>query len=171
MSEKRSVGRVAAATAEDLIRDLNVRSRVNQTVHTIKTNDGTGSLAEVVVGKTRVRLNLRDPLPSNAPRDGLYFGGFSSMWVGGGTEITRQNASAARGLLMWLVEQDRRKDEGKSGDGDGDGQVQTIDLDGGMTLQTLTEIRDEYAEGLEKLNELIERSRVGSGSDKAVELR
>src|SRR4051794_21828615 len=86
-----------------LLDGLNVKSRADGSVHTIRAADGKTVVAEVCVGKKQTRLNVRElPAKIKAPKS-LELGGKSKSWPGGGVIVTEGNVKAARDLLAAVV--------------------------------------------------------------------
>jgi hypothetical protein len=80
-----------------LLDGLDVKSRPNGTVHTVKVE--TKTVAEVCVGTRAVRLNLKSaPAKSKVPKS-IKLVGKSKSWPGGGVVVTAENAAAARAVL------------------------------------------------------------------------
>src|ERR1700730_11390319 len=86
-----------------LLDGLNVKSRTDGSVHTVRAADGKTVVAEVCVGKKATRLNLRAwPAKVKAPK-GLELSGKSKSWEGGGVIVTEANVKAARALLANVI--------------------------------------------------------------------
>jgi hypothetical protein len=87
-----------------LLDGLNVKSRPDGSVHTVRAADGKTVVAEVCVGKKATRLNVRElPAKVKAPKN-LELGGKSKSWPGGGVIVTDANVKAARALLASVVD-------------------------------------------------------------------
>jgi hypothetical protein len=84
-----------AATGR-LLDGFTVVSRKDGTVHTVKATDGGGTVAEVCVGKSKVRLNFRKEQPAAARK---VLDGKSKSWPGGGLIVTDANVTQARAML------------------------------------------------------------------------
>ena len=83
-----------------LLDGLNVKSRADGTVHTIKSAAGA-VVAEVCVGKKQTRLNFKQT-PKSLPKS-VELSGQSKSWPGGGIVVTAANASAVRSVLVGVV--------------------------------------------------------------------
>lgn len=86
--------------------DLRVARRRNGKVFRVKDNSDR-TVAELTIGKTTVRLNLKYPLTEMqelvAEAEGLLFNGKSSTWTGGGVHVTEANYEAVRQVLLEIV--------------------------------------------------------------------
>jgi hypothetical protein len=80
-----------------LLEGFDVRSRADDSVHTVKANGRV--IAEVCEGKKQTRLNLRELPAKVKPAKNVTLGGKSKSWPGGGTVVTDANLTAARALL------------------------------------------------------------------------
>jgi hypothetical protein len=80
-----------------LLDGLEVSSRKDGTVHTIKREKKT--VAEVCVGTRSVRLNLRSAPPKGKLPKSVKLVGKSKSWPGGGLVVTDENVKAARAVL------------------------------------------------------------------------
>jgi hypothetical protein len=89
---------------ETLLDGLNVKSRADGSVHTVRAADGKTVVGEVCVGKKQTRLNFRElPAKVKAPKN-LELSGKSKSWEGGGVIVTDANVKAARALLAQVVD-------------------------------------------------------------------
>lgn len=89
-------------TVATLLDGLNVKSRDDGSVHTIKGGNGK-VVAEVCVGARKVRLNLKAVPPKGKVPKAIELGGRSKSWEGGGVNVTAANVKQARALLAAVV--------------------------------------------------------------------
>lgn len=85
-----------------ILEGLNVKSRKDGSVHTIKDANGK-TVAEVCVGKKRTRLNFRTVPSGKGMPKGIDLGGKSKSWQGGGVVLNEANVGLARELLVFVV--------------------------------------------------------------------
>jgi hypothetical protein len=78
---------------QTLLDGLQVKSRPDGTVHTVKDGEGK-TVAEVCVGTKKTRVNFR-----SAPK-GLKTDGKSKSWQGGGVVVDEKNAKTVRAALL-----------------------------------------------------------------------
>jgi hypothetical protein len=90
-----------------LLAGLDVKSRADGTVHSVKGKDGS-TVAEVCVGKKFTRLNLRQT-PPKLPK-GVRLDGRSKSWPAGGVILTDSNVAACRALLLTVTAQAKVKE-------------------------------------------------------------
>jgi hypothetical protein len=88
-----------ASLHQQLLAGLDVKSRQNGSVHTIKANGKV--VAEVCVGTKKVRLNFRNELPA---KERKLLSGKSKSWPGGGMIVTADNLKEARALLDLAIQ-------------------------------------------------------------------
>lgn len=92
--------------AAQLTEGFSTQARRGRKVIRVKDNSDR-TIAEVVVGKNTVRLNVRDELPENveliAQAEGLIFAGKSDTWRGGGVRVTEHNVESVRTILAAIV--------------------------------------------------------------------
>lgn len=86
--------------AKQLTEGLTVKERPNGTVVTVKASDGKQTVAEVCVGKSKVRVNFR-ATPKGAITKQL--GGKSKSWPAGGVVVNEKNAKAIRTALVGVA--------------------------------------------------------------------
>lgn len=89
-------------TVATLLDGLDVKSRDDGSVHTIKGGNGK-VVAEVCVGARKVRLNLKAAPPKGKVPKSIDLSGHSKSWEGGGLNVEPKNAKAARALLAAVV--------------------------------------------------------------------
>lgn len=92
--------------AAQLTEGFSTQARRGRKVIRVKDNSDR-TVAEIVIGKNTVRLNVRDELPENveliAQAEGLIFAGKSDTWRGGGVRVTEHNVEAVRLILTAII--------------------------------------------------------------------
>jgi len=83
-----------------LLDGLDVKSRADGTVHSVRANGRT--VAEVCVGSRKVRVNVKSE-PSKGMPKSITLEGKSKTWAGGGINVDKGNVRAAHALLAAVV--------------------------------------------------------------------
>ena len=129
-----------------LLDGFNTQARKGRKVIRIKDNSDR-TIGEVVIGKSTIRLNLRDELPENveliAQAEGLVFAGKSDTWRGGGVRVTDHNVEALRTILTAILH-------------DGHAATQVVTVRAALELLEQTdevELDEDLADEIGKLRE------------------